>query len=83
MHTIILQKFTTQCTIILYDAVSPENLIYIEKKIDTIISNFENEFSRFIPTTTISRLNNGEKVQLSQLFNKIFNTIQEYTYETM
>lgn len=57
MKTITLEKFTTRLTINLYDEVSDVALKRLEEQIITCIDDFEKEFSRFLPSSTLSRLN--------------------------
>lgn len=57
MQTINLEKFTTDLTITFYDELSLGKLKKLEEQIIQLIDDFEKEFSRFLPASTLSRLN--------------------------
>jgi hypothetical protein len=57
MEIITLHKFTTECTIVLYESMPSIELHKLELDITNIIDTFEQEFSRFIDASTVSCLN--------------------------
>lgn len=82
MQTINLEKFTTHLTITLYDELSIEELKKLEEQIISCIDDFEKEFSRFLPSSTLSRFNRGEAVVLSSLFLQVLTKTQEVVRQT-
>ncbi len=79
MKTISLEKFTTQCDITIYDEISFEEEVTLTSTIDKLINSFEQEFSRFLPTSILSQLNRWEKVVLSRSFIDLLTRTQEVT----
>ncbi len=79
MKTISLEKFTTHCDITIYDDINSNEEAQLTWEVDQMINSFEQEFSRFLPTSTLSRLNRWEKVTLSTSFLDLLNRTQEVT----
>lgn len=82
MEIITLHKFTTECTIVLYESMPSIELHKLELDITNIIDTFEQEFSRFIDASTVSCLNRWKKVALSLLFLDIVKETQDIIYKT-
>ncbi len=82
MQTINLEKFTTHLTITFYDELSIGKLKRLEEQIITCIDDFEKEFSRFLPSSTLSRLNRWESLLLSPLFLQVIARTQEVMRQT-
>ncbi len=79
MKTISLKKFTTHCDITVYDDINSNEEAQLTSEVDQLINSFEQEFSRFLPTSTLSHLNRWEKVTLSRSFIDLLARTQEVT----
>lgn len=77
MQTFTLEKFTTQCTVSLFEEVDSSDVHKLAQEVERIIDDFEGEFSRFLPTSILSQLNTGDSLSLSPRFLELIKLTQD------
>lgn len=82
MRTCTLEKFTTQCTFTLYTELDTAKATELQLALSTTIDDFESEFSRFLPHSTLSQLNRWARLRLSPRFLTLFRNTQDIVART-
>jgi FAD:protein FMN transferase len=66
MFDYTFERFTTSCTISLFDSDHAPNIASIAQLCDRLCSDVEQQCSRFVPDSTLSHLNRGTVIHLPE-----------------